>query len=118
MIQVLEAEYQWKVCHQKKHFSHLVRQSTLLKIGFNALKSVIKTESWIIKERWVSYWKKNQNITWWLQNKISDNYQGIRWGLVSLQNEYQYAPYQEKAIEKKRSNKRRKNQGKALEVQW
>ena len=64
----------------KKHFYHLVTQSTFLIIGFNDLKSITRTESKFIKVRWVGYSKISQNH--FLQNnlmiikKTKDNYKG------------------------------------------
>ena len=45
----------------KNHFSHMIVQSTVLTIGFNPLKKIIRTESLFIKLIWVSYLKQSQN---------------------------------------------------------
>ena len=50
MMQVVAVEYQFQLYHLKNHFYHLVTQSTLLTIGFNDFKSVIRTEYLFIKE--------------------------------------------------------------------
>ena len=50
-----------QLLHLKKHFYHLVRQSTLLTIGFYALKSIMRTESRFIKEGWVIHSKQPHN---------------------------------------------------------
>ena len=65
MMQVLAFEDQCQLFHLKKHFYHLVRQSTLLTIGFYALKSIMRTESRFIKEGWVIHSKQPHNHKIW-----------------------------------------------------
>ena len=61
IMPVLEFSNQWQVRHLKNNLYRLVIKSTLLIIVFNSFNTIMITESWFIKEKWVSCSKQSQN---------------------------------------------------------